>query len=392
MKHKICVVTATRAEYGLSKNLIQEIENHPNLELCLIVMGTHLSKSFGYTIDEIKADGFPIAEEINTLIDSDEPDAVSKSMGLVMISIAEAFKRHKPDMLVVLGDRYELISICSCALNMQMPIAHISGGEITEGAVDDCVRHCVTKMSNLHFPGCEEYRQRIIQLGEQPDTVFSYGDVGVENVIKMKKMSKRELENDLKIKLDNHVCMTFHPVTTQFNEVDYQLNEVLKAITHFPDVDFVITKANADIGGRYINQKLEEFAVEHRNCHLFASLGIKKYISLMAEARAVIGNSSSGIVEAPALKIPTVNIGDRQKGRLMADSIICCGNNETEIVAAIKYALSEEGKLKAANVKSLYGYGNTSVKIVNEIERYLGNVNRTSVKKFYDLKFDYSIK
>ena len=385
---KICVVTATRAEYGVLKNTISEIYNHPDLELCLVVMGTHLSKNFGYTVNEIMNDGFPIADEINMLLDSDEPDAISKSMGITMISFADVLKRHKPDMLVVVGDRYEMISVCCCALNMQIPIAHISGGEITEGAIDDCVRHCLTKMSNLHFPGCEEYRQRIIQLGEQPDTVFNYGDVGVENIMRMEPMSKAELEADLGLRLDNYICMTFHPVTTQLQYVERQMDEVLKAIAHFPEIEFIITKANADAGGRCINEKLEEFVKLHNNCHLFASLGIKRYISLLRGARAVVGNSSSGIIEAPIFNIPTVNIGDRQKGRLMAGSIINCDTNEEDVASSIMFALSAEGVKQAKEAVSPYESGDTSVKIVEEIIRYLDNPGHSVAKKFYDVRFE----
>lgn len=368
---KICVVTATRAEYGILKNTINEIYKNPSLELCLVVMGTHLSKNAGYTIDEIKEDGFPIAEQINILLDSDEPDAISKSMGITMISFADILKRHKPDMLVILGDRYEMLPVASCASNMQIPIAHISGGELTEGAIDDSIRHCLTKMSNLHFPGCETYRQRIIQLGEQPETVFNYGDVGVENIMKMPLLSVKDLESDLNIQLDNYVCMTFHPVTTQLGDIQQQMKEVLDAISTFSETNFIITKANADAGGDFINEVLEQYVEKHDNCVLFDSLGIKRYLSLLANAKAVIGNSSSGIVEAPVLKIPTVNIGDRQKGRLMAESVINCKTEKDEIIKAIQYALDEEGQAKARSAESLYGNGNTSAKIVEEIIRFL---------------------
>lgn len=385
---KICVVTATRAEYGVLKNTLQEIYHHPDLKLCLIVTGTHLSKNFGYTINEIIEDGFPIDDEITMLMDSDSPEAVSKSMGLAMISFADVFFRHKPDMLVVVGDRYELISICSCALNMQIPIAHISGGELTEGAVDDCIRHCITKMSNLHFPGCERYRQRIIQLGEQPDTVFNYGDIGIENIIKTEFIDRAVLEKDLGVDLENYICMTFHPVTTQLDEVSGQLNQVLNAIAHFPNIEFIITKANADAGGRYINGKLEKFIENHSNCHLFSNLGIKRYINLLRGARAVIGNSSSGIIEAPILKIPTVNIGDRQKGRIQAESIINCSADEIEITKAIELALSEEGAKRARQARSPYESGDTARNIVREIINYLNYPVKSTAKVFYDIKFE----
>lgn len=384
---KICVVTATRAEYGILKNTIREIHENPNLELCLVVTGSHLSSNFGNTIDEIIEDGFPIADKFNMLLDSDSPEAVSKCMGLTMISFSDILSRHYPDMLVVLGDRYEMLAVCACALNMQIPIAHISGGEVTEGAIDDCIRHCITKMSNLHFPGCEAYRQRIIQLGEQPSCVFNYGDVGVETIVRMDKIPLADLEKELGIKLDNYAIMTFHPVTTQLDEIGTQLSEVLDAIIQFPNIQFIITKANADASGKYINSILMEFVKTNANCHLFDSLGVKRYISLMANAKVIIGNSSSGIVEAPVFGVPTVNIGDRQKGRLMCQSITNCNPKEADIVQAITYAVSKEGQINAKQSEPYYKSDDTAHLIVEEIISYLNIHEKTCAKTFYDLKF-----
>ncbi len=382
---KVCVVTATRAEYGVLKNTLRKIQNSEKLSLCLMVTGAHLVKEMGYTVTEIEEDGFPIAKKIDMQIESDEPEKIAQSMGKALAGFGAAFAEEKPDILLVVGDRYELLPICSAALTMGMPIAHISGGEVTEGAIDDCVRHSITKLSNLHFPGCEEYRQRIIQMGEQPDTVFNYGDVGVENILKMPIMDKCELEKQLGVSLDNCICMTFHPLTTRPEDVENQIQAVLAAVSEFPEITFIITKANADAGGRLINELLEKYVSVHENCHLFASLGIRRYINLLRYAKAVIGNSSSGIIEAPVLKLPTVNIGDRQKGRLMADSVYSCAVETKDIVETIRYALSEEGQRRAKETKSPYEAGETSVRIVEEIERYLYSADCRKPKVFYDI-------
>ncbi len=384
-RKKICVVTATRAEYGLLKNTIRRIDENPKVELCLIVTGTHLSKNFGHTIEEIDSDGFSIAEKVDILQDSDSPTAISRSMGIAMILFAEVFERQKPDMLLVLGDRYELISICSCALNCNIPIAHISGGEITEGAIDDCIRHCITKMSVLHFPGCEEYRRRIIQLGEQPQHVYNYGDVGIENILTTPHIEISQLEKELKVKLNNYICVTFHPVTTQLCDMELQLQALLEAMEEFPNIDFIVTKANADSGGRYVNGRLEEFAKTHTNVHLFASLGIIRYINVLKNAKAIIGNSSSGIVEAPCLRVPTVNIGDRQKGRLQAESIVNVPPEKNAIVSAIRTVLSRDWRQCLKNINSPYEDGETSKRIVEEIIAFLELEKSNYRKQFYDI-------
>ncbi len=381
---KICVVTATRAEYGLMRNLIKIINEDKDLRLCLVVTGTHLSKEHGYTKDEIIADGFPITAEIDILSKRDDAVGIAYTMANAAKLFADVLEEHKPDIVVVLGDRYELLSICGSALVAQIPIAHISGGEITEGAIDDCIRHCLTKLSALHFPGCEDYRKRIIQLGEQPNSVFNFGDPGVENILQMDFVSKNDLEKDLKICLDNVICMTFHPVTTMAGEEKEQLEQVLKAVENFPEYTFVATKANADRGGQRINEILEEYEKTHANFHLFASLGIRRYLSLLKLSKLVLGNSSSGIVEAPALHKPTVNIGDRQKGRLMADSIISCETKTEDIIKAVTLALSDGFQEKASVAKSLYGSGETSKLIVQKIKEYLMENTKYIAKKFYD--------
>lgn len=383
---KIAVVTATRAEYGLLRNTIQKIEDDEELELCLMVTGAHLSEKYGYTIQEILGDGYPIAEEIPMLSDGDSVLEITKAMGEALKGFGEAFERQKPDMIVVLGDRYELFPICNAAVVMGIPIAHISGGEITEGAIDDMVRHCITKMSQLHFPGCEAYRRRIIQMGEEPERVFNYGDVGVENIKKMKYLSKEELEKDLGISLDMpYGCVTFHPVTMEMGTAKTQIEEVLSAIGGIKDMKFVITKANADAGGQAINESIDRFVEQADNCMAFYSVGIKRYLSLLRYCEIIIGNSSSGIVEAPCFGIPTINIGNRQKGRLKADSIIDCNPERHSIIAAVNKARTKEFRDLSKAAVNPYGDGNTSEMIIKEIKNYLNRKDRVP-KRFYDCK------
>ena len=385
---QIGVITATRAEYGVFRNVIRLINDDPDLDLRLIVTGTHLSKAFGYTVKEIEKDGFPIDSKIDILMDSDSSAAMSKAMGLAMLSFADVVANEPMDMVIVLGDRYELIPFCCCAMNQRIPIAHISGGETTEGAIDESVRHCITKMSYLHFPGCERYRQRIIQLGEDPGRVFNFGDVGVENIEHIHLLDKNELEESLALKLEKpYAVVTFHPVTLNTSSVSEQCLALFRAIQSFPNMDFIITKANADAGGREINHLIDEFVRNkmQKNVYAFTSLGILRYLSLLKYSDMVIGNSSSGIIEAPCFGIPTVNIGDRQAGRLRANSVIDCDNNEDNIIVAIKKAITREFKVIAKNSVNPYGGGNTSADIVSTIKDFLLNNKIDLKKKFYDL-------
>lgn len=389
MLKKAAVVTATRAEYGILKNVIDKIKKSDQLELCLMVMGTHLVSEFGMTVKEIEQDGYPIAERIDVLLASDTPASVSKTMGLTMISFAEAFERQKPDCLVVLGDRYELLAVCSAAINAGIPIMHISGGETTQGAIDESVRHCITKMSYLHFPACETYRKRIIQLGEEPNRVYNFGDVGVEAVRLIPAMTKTELTQSIEFPLDKpYMSVTFHPVTLEAHAAKLQMQELLDALESFGDMKFVFTKANADAGGRKINEMIDAFVDEHDNCAAFASLGIRRYINLLRFSEGIIGNSSSGIVEAPAIGIPTVNIGNRQKGRLQADSILNCAPKKDEIIKAVKESQSEEFRERARHTVNPYGDGSTSERIVQTITEYLYQDKIHLEKKFYDVDFN----
>lgn len=383
---KICVVTATRAEYGLLRRVIKQILLEPELELCLVVTGMHLSKIHGNTLREIEQDGFPIAEKIEILEETDTEKAICLVMGRACTLFGEMYERQKPDLLIVEGDRYELLPICSSAMIFGIPIAHISGGEVTAGAVDDTIRHCLTKMSYLHFPGCEAYRKRIIQLGEEPERVFNYGDVGVENIRKMEYLSKLELEQSLGILPGKHYAsVTFHPVTLEPGSAKRQTEELVSALRKYTDIIFIVTMANADAQGKIINRIFESASQSYGNIYYFTSLGIKKYLSLLKYADFIIGNSSSGIVEAPCFGIPTINIGERQKGRLQADSVINCEPTANAIQRAMEKALSPEFRVIAQNAKNPYGEGNTSERIVDTIKNFLlhGKINRKKV--FYDL-------
>lgn len=388
MLKKAAVVTATRAEYGMLKNVIDRIDKSEKLELCLMVTGTHFVPEYGMTIKEIEQDGYPIAERIDVLMASDTPSAVSKTMGLTMMSFAEAFERQQPDCLVVLGDRYEILAVCSAAMNAGIPIIHISGGETTQGAIDESIRHCITKMSYLHFAGCETYRQRIIQLGEEPDRVYNFGDVGIESIRLVPAMTKQELEESINFSLDKpYMSVTFHPVTLEVQEAEAQMQELLAALENFGDMKFVITKANADAGGRRINKMIDSFVAEHDNCAAYASLGIKRYVNLLRFSEGMIGNSSSGIREAPTIGVPTINIGNRQKGRLQADSILNCAPRKEEIIQAVRKSQTVEFREQARHTVNPYGDGNASERIVRTITDYLYENKICLEKKFYDVAF-----
>lgn len=383
---KICVVTATRAEYGLLKRLTQELMQDSFFDVCFVVTGTHLEEEYGYTVREIQKDGIPITEQIRIFDGDYSKEGICAAMGRASVLFGEMFQRQKPDFLVVLGDRYELMPICSCAVIHGIPIAHISGGEITEGAIDDMIRHAVTKMSNLHFVACEAYRKRVIQLGESPDRVFNYGDVGVENIKKMKFMSKGEIEEQLGGKLSwPYACVTFHPVTLENANMEKQMEELLACLKQMTDICFIVTMANADFQGSKINRMWEAAAEANENIKLYKSLGNKCYLSLMKDAEFVLGNSSSGIIEAPCFGIPTVNIGKRQSGRLQAESIINCEPEREAIGAAIKRAVSAEFKKAAKKTSNPYGDGDTSKKIVKTLKKALQD-HDIHTKLFYDLE------
>ena len=383
---KIVVLTATRAEYGLLAPVIKKMDMDSQIDVRVVVTGAHLSPEFGMTINEIKEDGVRVDKEIDILLSSDTPAAISKTMGLAMIGFADYFAESKPDALMVLGDRYETLAVCAAAMNAQIPIVHLYGGEATEGLIDEAVRNAITKLSYLHFTSTEEYRHRVIQMGENPQRVYTAGAIGVENALHTNFMSKQELEKSLECSLGEKIAvLTFHPVTLEHNTAEIQIGELIKAIKHYPEITFICTKANADMSGRIINDSFQKCAETQKNIILFDSLGLKRYLSLLSYAEFVIGNSSRGIIEVPSFKIPTINIGDRQKGRTQARSVINCIPKADNIIEAISTALSEEFKNSICNIVNPYGDGNASEVIVNVTKEFLLNNKLKIQKSFYDI-------
>ncbi len=385
MKRKICVVTGTRAEYGLLYWLMKEIEADKDLELQLIVTGMHLSPEFGLTYKEIEKE-FRIDKKIEMLLSSDTAMGISKSMGLAQIGFAEAFEELKPDILVVLGDRYEIFSAVSSAMICNIPIAHLHGGEITQGAFDESIRHSITKMSHLHFTATDEYKNRVIQLGEEPNRVFNVGGMGIENIKRLKLLSKDEFEESINFKLNKkNILVTFHPVTLENSTAKEQFQELLDAIDELENTNIIFTKANSDTDGRIINQMIDEYVTKNSHKSVgFASLGQLRYLSALQYIDAVVGNSSSGLLEAPSFKIATINIGDRQKGRIKALSVIDCEPKKEEILKAFKEIYSKEFQEKLKNVENPYGESCPSKQIIEVLK----NVNLANIlkKSFYDLK------
>ena len=389
MKRKICVVTATRAEYGHLFSLIQKIKNDRDLLLQLIVTGSHLSYEFGFTASQIEEDGFTISKKIEMLLSSDTPVGISKSMGLSLISFAEAFEELKPDIVVVIGDRYELLPIVNAACVALIPVAHISGGEITEGVLDDSIRHAVTKLSHIHFTAIEEYRKRVIQLGECPSRVFNVGEIGLDNFSKVSLLSKDEFEKSINVKLKKHnFLITYHPVTTQ-NLVDNisAFSKILEALNSADYTLLIFTKSNADSGGRIINKMIDEYVKQHNDKAIsFISLGYQRYLSALQYVDAVVGNSSSGIVEAASFQIGTINIGDRQKGRIQSENVINCKPEIEAIEDALEILFSEDFRKKLKTVKNYYGDGKSSDRVVDILKNI--ELNEITVKKFHEINFD----
>jgi len=378
---KICIVTGTRAEYGLLYGLISGVHNDPELELQLLVTGMHLSPEFGLTVQQIEADGFPVTRKIEMLLSSDTATGISKSMGLAQISFAEAFEQLHPEIVVLLGDRTETLAVATAALIAGIPIAHIHGGELTEGAYDDAIRHAITKMSHMHFTATEVYRQRVIQLGEQPDSVFNVGAPGLDNIRQMQLLSREEIEKVLGRKLMKHnVLITFHPVTLENRSAGEQFTELLSAVDELDDTLLLFTHPNSDKDGRIIIRLLEKYVEEHSERALsFSSLGHLRYLSAIQYMDAVVGNSSSGIIEVPAFGVPTVNIGDRQKGRLTGPTIFNCEPTKQAISEALEKAFRMDRNIPYENP---YGDG----KATEQIVRKLKEIQHISLKKtFYNL-------
>lgn len=387
MKKKVCILTATRAEYGLLKNVIERFSKDVNIELKLVVTGMHLSERYGFTYKEIEKDGYSIDRKIPILAEGNDANSISETMGNALVKFSKYFEQIKPDILVVLGDRYETLAVCIAAMNQQVPIAHIHGGEITEGAIDDAIRHSISKMSYLHFTSTEEYKQRVIQLGEEPDRVFCVGALGVENVLLTQLLNIDELQESFLMKMTKKyfVC-TFHPVTLENIEVmRMQIDDLLRFAVQHKEYNFIFTKANADVGGQLINEKLDEVSELYDNIFVYASLGRKRYLSALRYSSGVIGNTSSGIIEAPSFKIPTINIGNRQRGRIQAKSIINCEPEYDSLEDALRKLneLIDSDELKS--VINPYEKQGTSEMIYNIIVKFLEKGNIELMKKFYDI-------
>ncbi len=385
MPRRICVFTGSRADYGLLYWLMKEIEADPRLTLQLLVSGSHLAPQFGETRRQIEADGFAIDAAVDMQLTDDAPVAIASSMALALKGCAEALDRLGPDLLVVLGDRYEALAAAEAAMLLRIPIAHIHGGEATEGAIDDAMRHAITKMAHLHFAAAEAYRQRIIQLGEQPDRVFTVGAPGLDHVVRTELLGRTDIESRLGFRWrDRNLLVTYHPVTIERASPAASVRRLCEALDHFPDLGIVLTKSNADTGGREINEQIDLYAAAHPGRVVAAtSLGQQLYLSVMAQAEAVVGNSSSGIIEAPALGKPTVNIGTRQQGRVRAPSVIDCADETQAIVAAIERALSPQMLDLAARRVSPYGGGGASARIKNTLATV--DLDHLLLKSFYTL-------
>lgn len=385
MKKIISIITGTRAEYSLLKPLYEKLTRFDDFDVRLAVTGSHLSSEFGMTYKEIEEDGLIIDEKIQILSDSDTPEAITKSMGVALIEFGAYFSKLKPDIVILLGDRYEALAIASAATLLRIPIAHLHGGEITEGAIDDAFRHAITKLSYLHFTSTEAYRKRVIQLGEAPSRVYAVGALGIENIKNLSLLSKSQLEDALQFSLEKPYCVvTFHPVTLEDNQAKEQVLALLDACESRKDLAFVFTKANADTDGRLINQTIQSYVERNNHFLLVDSLGSKKFLSALKYAKMVIGNSSSGIIEAPSFSIPTINIGDRQRGRIQSKSIINCKPEKQSILEAMKLAESDAFLTTIRHTINPYGDGNTSEKIVNIIRDFLIQGKIDLKKTFFD--------
>ena len=385
MKNRIAVITGTRAEYGLLLPVIEGLQNSENFDLQLIVTGMHLSHIFGLTYQEIENDGFSIDGKVDMLGESDSPVDIADSVGKGILLFAKEFNRLRPDLVVVLGDRYEIFAAATAATVMGLPIAHIHGGESTEGLIDEALRHSITKMSHLHFVSLEKYRRRIIQLGEDPTRVFLVGSLGVENIERIDLIEKSELEKELNIRFrTRNLLITFHPVTLESKQIRHQMLEVFAALEKLRDTTLVFTMSNSDSGGREIISLIEQFALNNSNVYAFTSLGQKRYFSLINVVDAVVGNSSSGLIEVPTFKKATINIGDRQKGRIRASSVIDCLPERSSILNAIQASYKTEFQKTLQNTINPYKIPGTSENIINTLRSY--PLDSLLKKKFFDLE------
>lgn len=391
---KIAVVTATRAEYGLLLPVLRELRKYEKDSFLteLIVTGTHLSVQYGHTIDEINKNNVRIDEVVEIPVDSDNAVSLSCNQAVILERFAGLFSEKQYSGIVVLGDRYEMLMIVLAAANTHTPVFHLCGGDTTEGAIDEFIRHSITKMSYLHFPTNEISKNRVIQLGEAPDRVYQYGSPGNDNILNLDLMDKEGALQSIGLTDCKYALCTYHPVTmNEEDDVKALVLELLDAMEEFPELQFIITKSNADVGGAVINRVLDEEAEKRKNIHVYASLGIMRYLSLMKHAEFVIGNSSSGILETPLFHIPTINIGDRQKGRLQTDSILNCRTDKESISAAIRQCSDGDFLRICKQVVSPYGDGSASVKIAATIADYIMERNDKKIdlaKSFFDLKVE----
>ena len=366
---KVCVVTGTRAEYGLLRWVMQGIKDDPDLALQIVATGMHLSPEFGLTYRDIELDGFHIDRKVEMLTSSDTSVGVAKSMGLGLIGFADALNDLKPDLIVVLGDRFEVFSAVAAALVARIPVAHLHGGEATEGLIDEAIRHSITKMSHLHFVAAEEYRQRVIQLGEQPERVLLVGGLGVDSIKRLKLLERGELETALDFRLGKkNLLITFHPVTLEKAAAAEQMAELLAALDDLADTHLIFTLPNADTDGRVLIEMVEQFVAWHPNSRAYKSLGQIRYLSCIAQVDGVVGNSSSGLAEAPSFKKGTIDIGDRQRGRLKAASVIEAAPTRESIATALQKLYSEDFHASLSGIMNPYGEGGASEKIVATIK------------------------
>lgn len=387
MSRKICIITGTRAEFGLLRWLMQEVQNEPSLELQVIATGMHLSPEFGLTYLEVEQAGFEIDAKVEMLLSADTATAVTKSMGLGLIGFADAYSRLSPDLIVVLGDRFEILAAASAALIAGIPVAHLHGGETTEGAFDEAIRHSITKMSHLHFVAAEDYRRRVIQLGEHPDRVFLVGGLGIDAIKRVTLLDRADLETSLNFKLGpKNLLITFHPVTLDGASSQHQMSELLAALGELTDTNLIFTMPNADTGGRELAAMVDAFVTSHGNAQVYASLGQLRYLSCMRYVDGVIGNSSSGLTEAPSLGVGTINIGDRQKGRLSASSVINCQPSVDSIREALDTLFDPAFRLTLDQTINPYGNGGASKKIVDILSAH--PIKNLLKKSFYDIQMN----
>lgn len=387
MLKNIAVFTGTRAEYGLLYWLLKDLQADKTLQLQLLVSGMHLSPEFGCTYNQIEKDGFKIDEKIEILLSSDSSVGIAKSMGLGVLGFADALERLKPDALVILGDRFEALAAAQTAMILRIPIIHLHGGEITEGAYDDAIRHAITKLSYLHGTSTEDYRQRVIQLGEAPERVINVGAIGLDHLERSKMLTVDELADSLSFSFSSpYFLVTYHPVTLAEEDPVNSFQAILESLDEFPNHQVIITYPNADDGGRRIIPMLEAYA-SHNSKRVLAikSLGQQRYLSAVKHADAVIGNSSSGIIEVPSFDVPTVDIGMRQKGRLAARSVLHCDADKAAIRKAIDSAVLRSYKINNEKILNPYGAGDASAKVINMIK----SLKPDLIKTFYDIKSEF---